>query len=169
MVRLVRQLKQPQRVIRSVANHGKHNGHHGQLPILKRPVVVDMSTPSTIKRDDTPGIDRAAKDVLGHKLALIPEYDLLSKRRPVACASSCVHGMFSIPHTRKPIRVALRRRRLGGMLEPFVDEDVGSIVVQRLAHKFAHRDGRGLEFRVVALSHFGTAAAIFVLGSADVK
>ena len=40
-----------------------------------------------------------------------------------------------------------------GPLEPFVDEHVGSVVVELLAHELAHGEARGHELGVVSRGH----------------
>lgn len=93
-------------------------------------VMVYVRNPCPVERDETPGVDGAREDVLGHKYALVPEEDLL-------LAHVCVCGMSAFANALEPVIVGIGAV---GSLEPFVDQEVGRIVVQFLTNELAHRE-----------------------------
>lgn len=92
-------------------------------------MVVNMCGPSAIKGDKTGGVDRAYKDVLRHEISFAPEKELSAAKKDIG-------RMAALAYALKPVPV-----RVVAVLEPFVDQDVSSIVIEFLADEFAHGQG----------------------------
>lgn len=114
--------------------HGKNDRHHRQLPILHRAMVIDMCGPRAVEWDQPPGIDGAAKDVLGYELAFIPEQHLLHMRM----------GTLSFSDALKPVEI--RIVPVSAMLKPFVDEHIRRVAIQSLFDELTHRERRRGEY-----------------------
>lgn len=116
------------------AHHSKNDRHHRQLPILHRAMVIDMCGPRAVEWDQPPGIDGAAKDVLGYELAFIPEQHLLHMRM----------GTLSFSDALEPVEI--RIVPVSAMLKPFVDEHIRRVAIQSLFDELAHRERRRGEY-----------------------
>jgi hypothetical protein len=106
------------------AHHREHHGHHRELSILHRTVVINMGGPGPIEWYQASRIHRPTKNVLGDKLALVPDEHL---------AALSVRCMLSLPYAAKPIPV-----RVIAMFKPLVNQAIGAFVVKGLAHQLAH-------------------------------
>ena len=102
--------------------------------------MVYMGNPGAVERDEAPGVDGAREDILGYKDTLVPEEDLL-------LAHVRVRGVSALADALEPVIVGIGAVR---SLEPFVDQEVGRIVVEFLAHELAHREAGRQKFGVAA-------------------
>lgn len=80
-----------------------------------------MRCPCPIQWDQPPAVDSPAEDIFWHEFPLVP-YNKLA---------SLSVSVLPLANTTKPVPV-----RVIAVLEPFVDEHVGCIVVQSFAHEF---------------------------------
>jgi hypothetical protein len=88
-------------------------------------VVVDVCGPCAVERNEARGVDSAQEYILGHKVALVPDEHLL------AAHELLLHGrVAAFAYAQEPVPV-----RVVPVLEPFVDQDVRRVVVQRLANE----------------------------------
>jgi hypothetical protein len=102
-----------------------------------------MRRPGTVEGYKPCGVHGAHKDVLRDKVAFAPSKQLFSSLQTMQCR------VPTLAHMHKPIPV-----RVIAMLEPFVDEHVGRVVIESFADEFAHGDARGLYWGVKT-SFFG--------------
>jgi hypothetical protein len=96
-----------------------------------------MRRPRTVEGYKPCSVHGAHKDVLRDKIALAPSKQLFSSLQTVQCR------MPALAHMHKPVPV-----RVIAVLEPFVDEHVGRVVIESFADEFAHGDARGMYWRV---------------------
>lgn len=82
-------------------------------------MVVHMCRPCPVERDEAPSVDGATEYVFWHEFAFRPEQRLSCPRLSV----------FSLAHVAKPFVVRIVRQP--AVLQPFVDELVRRVVVQR--------------------------------------
>lgn len=61
-----------------VTHHREYYRHHGQFPILHRPMVIYVRGPGTVEGYQTSSVHGAHKDVLGYKVALAPSEQLVT-------------------------------------------------------------------------------------------
>ena len=87
-------------------------------------MMVDMGCPSSIDRNQASSVHSPAENVLRNEFALIPNERLT----PVS-----IRCMFPLAYATKPIPV-----RVIVMLQPFVDETIGALVIKSFAHQLAH-------------------------------
>ena len=116
------------------AHHSKDHWHHRELALLHGAVVINVRSPRPIEGDQAPRIDRATEDVLGHEVPLCPQKRLPARAR----------GVLALPDVEEPLVVGVVRA--AAVLEPFVDQHIGRIVVQRRLHELGHGqagDGKG--------------------------
>jgi hypothetical protein len=78
--------------------------------------------PCPIQWDQPSGVDSPAENVFRDEFAFVPNKIL----------ATVLDGVLSLPNTTKPVPV-----RVIAVFEPFVDEQVGGIMAQALAHEFA--------------------------------
>src|SRR6266850_2652813 len=115
-------------------HHREYHRHHGKLSILHRAMMVYMRGPGTVEGYEPRGVHGTHEDVLWDEITLAPSEQLVS-------ASKREQGRVStLAHAQEPVPV-----RVVAVLEPFVDQHVGRVVVERLADEFAHREARWLE------------------------
>ena len=100
-------------------------------------MMVHVRGPGTIQGYEPCGVDSAHEDVLRHKVSLAPSEQL------VPAPGRAQRRVPALPHAQKPVPV-----RVVAVLEPFVDQHVRRVVVERLADQLAHRDARWLYRRV---------------------
>lgn len=108
-----------------------------------------MGRPCPVQRDQPPRIDRPAKHVLWHELALVPGDNLLQlSRYPVVVSP--------FANVSEPFMVRIQCAT--AMLEPSLDEHISAVVVERGLDELRHIEARGMEYRVIALSfgHVGS-------------
>ena len=101
-----------------------------------------MRGPRTVEGYEPCGVHSAHEDVLRHKVAFTPSEQLFSSLESVQCR------VPALAHMHKPVPV-----RVIAMLEPFVDEHVGRVVVECFADEFAHGEAWGL--------HWGVKTGVF--------
>ncbi len=82
-------------------------------------MVVDVGRPRPVEGYESPRVDSAAEDVLGNEFAFAPDDGLL-------VLGVCVLAFSDLA---KPLVVSVVSR--AAVFEPFVDEHVGGIVVER--------------------------------------
>ena len=102
-------------------------------------MVVHVRGPSTIERYEPRGVDGTHEDVLGDEIALAPSEQLIPTPEGAQCR------VPALAHAQEPVPV-----RVVAVLEPLVDQDVGRVVVERLADEFAHGHARRVDRRVNA-------------------
>ena len=113
-----------------------------------------MGDPGAVEGNKTACVDGADEDVLGDEYALIPEEDLVAARVGVG-------KVLALADALEPVIVGVGTV---GAFEPFVDEHVGSVVVELLADELAHRETRGNKLGVEPAGHNGRALAGAVVG-----
>lgn len=87
--------------------------------------MIYVCRPRPVKWDKPPRVHRPAENILWDENAFIPEQDLTRSR------GVCSVFAFSDPLKPVPVRVI-------AMFEPFVDEEICSVAVERFANKFCH-------------------------------
>ena len=102
-----------------------------------------MRRPRTVEGYKPCSVHGAHKYVLRDKIAFAPSKQLFSSLQTMQCR------MPALTYMHKPVPI-----RVIAMLEPFVDEHVGRVVVESFADEFAHGDARGL-YRGVKPIFFG--------------
>jgi len=102
-------------------------------------MVVHVRGPGTIERYEPRGVDGAHEDVLGDEIALAPSEQL------IPTPEGAQRRVPALAHAQEPVPV-----RVVAVLEPLVDQDVGRVVVERLADELAHRQARRVDRRVNA-------------------
>jgi hypothetical protein len=115
-------------------HHRENYRHHRKLSILHRPMMVYMRGPSTVEGYKPCGVDGTHEDVLWDEIAFTPNKQLITT------SQRAQRRVSAFAHAQEPIPV-----RVVAVLEPFVDQHVGRVVVERLADEFAHRETRRLE------------------------
>src|SRR6266478_6850544 len=109
---------QQQPHIAHATHHCEHHRHHGELSVLHGAMVVHMRRPRTVEGYKPCCVDGAHKDVLRDKVAFAPSKQLFSALQTLQCR------VPALAHMHKPVPV-----RVIAMLEPFVDEHVGRVVI----------------------------------------
>ena len=82
-------------------------------------MIIDVCFPCSIERYQSPSVDCPAEDIFWNKIPFVPEQRLLM----IVC-------VFSLANAHKPVMVSVVG--VSSMFEPFVDEHVGFIVVERV-------------------------------------
>ena len=100
-------------------------------------MVVHVRRPRTVEGYKSCSIHGAHKDVLRDKIAFAPSQQMITTLQTMQCR------VPALAHMHEPVPV-----RVIAMLEPFVDEHVGRVVVESFADEFAHGDARGLYWGV---------------------
>ena len=90
--------------------------------------MVRMRGPGTIERYEPRGVDGTHEDVLGDEIALAPSEQL------IPTPEGAQRRVPALAHTQEPVSV-----RVVAVLEPLVDQNIGRVVVERLADELAHR------------------------------
>ena len=101
--------------------------------------MVYMCGPGTIERYEPRGVDGTHEDVLRDEIALAPSEQLIST------PEGAQRRVPALAHAQEPVPV-----RVVAVLEPFVDQDVGRVVVERLADELAHGQARRVDRGVYA-------------------
>lgn len=96
--------------------------------------MVYMCGPGTIERYEPRGVDGTHEDVLRDEIALAPSEQLIST------PEGAQRRVSALAHAQEPVPV-----RVVAVLEPLVDQDVGRVVVERLADELAHRQARRVD------------------------
>lgn len=103
-------------------------------------MMVDMSRPRSVEGDQTPSIHGPTEDVLWDEGPLVPKEHLT--------LLSGVRNVFSFTDSLEPIPV-----RVVSVFEPFIDEEICRVAIERLADELRHREGGRVYRRVTFLSH----------------
>ena len=115
-------------------HHCEYYWHHGELPVLHRAMVVHMGGPRTVEGYKPCCVHGSHKDVLWYEVAFAPGKQLFSSLQRVQ------RRVPALTHMHKPVPV-----RVVAVLQPFVDEHVGRVVVKCFADEFAHGEAGGLQ------------------------
>jgi len=99
-------------------------------------MVIDMGGPCSIQRDQPPGIDCPAEEVLWDKLALVPRDELFELVLDVLVVLACA----DLP---EPLMIGVMGR--AAMLEPLFDEHVCGFVVESGFDELRHVERWGRE------------------------
>jgi hypothetical protein len=118
-------------------HHCEYYWHHGELSVLHRAMVINVRGPRTVEGYEPCGVHGAHKDVLRHEVAFTPSKHLFSSLQGMQ------RGVPALADMHEPVPV-----RVIAMLEPFVDEHVGRVVVKCFADEFAHGEAWGLYWGV---------------------
>jgi hypothetical protein len=105
--------------------------------------MINMRRPCAVEWYEPSSVDCAREDVFRHKVPLVPEQEL--GRRRALMLSGLV---LAVANTLEPVPVGVAR-----VLEPFVDQHIRSVVIERLAHELAHGDARPPKLGVVSFRH----------------
>jgi hypothetical protein len=96
-------------------------------------MMIDVCRPRSIEWDQPAGVYSTTKDVLWNKVALVPDDDLLCSLLILVFLAMGL--VFSVAYITKPVVVGIVVA-IGAiaMFEPFVNEHVRAIVVERRLH-----------------------------------